>query len=53
MRKNKDKLFRCKFYNNKEIKCSAYVKFDQIGLIIDYSNYFMKVISNNLILLKS
>ena len=36
--KNKGKIFPCKFYNDKEIKCPAYVKFDQNGLIIENNN---------------
>ena len=36
--KNKDKIFEYKFYNDKEIKCPAYIKCAQNGLIIEYNN---------------
>ena len=36
--KKNEKIFRCKFYNDKKIKCSAFAKFDQKGVLVYYNN---------------
>ena len=36
--KKNEKIFRYKFYNDKKIKCPAFAKFKQKGVLVDYNN---------------
>ena len=42
--KNEDRLFRCKFYKDTNIKCKAFVKYNQNNELISYDDQHLCVV---------